>query len=158
MGFADSILVPTDLSAASYAALSEAARLSLREGSRVTLLHVFDVAPFRLLPQDGTLSESTLRRIAEEANGAAHTVLLNLRARFFSGVRDVEVAILQHDGAAAGVCAAAKNVGADLIVITSHGRGGRAGTGLGSVTANIVRSAPCRVLVVPSDDPESHTH
>jgi nucleotide-binding universal stress UspA family protein len=167
--FATSILVPTDLSPASYAALSEAARIAslcetqLMRGSeggslRVTLLHVFDVAPFRLLPQGGTLSESTLRRIAEEANGAAHTVLLSLRARFFAGRKDIQVAIVEHDGAAAGICDCAERSAADLIVMASHGRAGRSSAAHGSVTAKVVRAAPCRVLVVPSDDPESHTH
>jgi nucleotide-binding universal stress UspA family protein len=165
--FASSLLVPTDLSPASYAALLEAARIASlcetargSEGAspRVTLLHVFDVAPFRLLPQGGTLSESTLRRIAEEANGAAQTVLLSLRARFFSGRKDVEVAMVEHDGAAAGICACAERNFADLIVMASHGRAGRTSAAHGSVTAKVVRSAPCRVLVVPSDGLESHTH
>lgn len=176
MPFATSILVPTDLSPASYSALFEAARIaglceSARgsEGNapRVTLLHVFDVAPFRLLPQgvvsEGaagpvSLSESTLRRIAEEANGAAHSVLLSLRARFFFGRKDIQVATVEHDGAAAGICACAERGAVDLIVMASHGRSGRNSAAHGSVTAKVVRSAPCRVLVVPSDGLESHTH
>lgn len=166
MPFAASILVATDLSPASYAALVEAARIAaLCESTRmaepltprVILLHVFDIAPFRQLPRDATVSESTLRRISEEANGAAHSVLLGLRARFFPGRKDVEVATLEHDGAAEGICASASQCGADLIVMASHGRSGRSG-GHGSVTAKVVCAAPCRVLVIPSEDPERHAH
>jgi nucleotide-binding universal stress UspA family protein len=124
----------------------------------VRVLHVFDVAPFRLLPAGSTLSAGTLRRIAEEANGAAHSVLLGLCARFFQGLRRVEIQIVEYDGAAAGICTSAQAHGADLIVMASHGRSGRSASAHGSTTAKVVRGAPCRVLVVPSDDPESHTH
>ena len=166
MPFASSILVATDLSPASYAALVEAARIaSLCEEARraeapprVTLLHVFDIAPFRQLPRDATVSEGTLRRISEEANGAAHSVLLGLRARFFQGRKDIEVATLEHDGAAAGICASASQRGSDLILMASHGRSGRSSAVHGSVTASVVRAAPCRVLVVPSEDAERHAH
>lgn len=171
MPFASSLVVATDLSPASYAALSEAARIVvlLERGTarfdqpgpqlpRVVLLHVFDIAPLRLLQQDGSLSEGTLRRIAEEANGAAHSVLLSLRARFFGGRKDIEVATVEHDGTAAGICASAAERAADLIVMASHGRAGRSSAGHGSVTAKVVRAAPCRVLVIPSDDPEIHAH
>jgi nucleotide-binding universal stress UspA family protein len=163
--FATSLLVATDLSPASYAALAEAARIAAlsskslgAEPLPVRLLHVFDVAPFRLLPPDATLSESTLRRIAEEANGAAYSVLLGLCARFFQGLARVEIQIVEHDGAAAGICASAQAPAVDLIVMASHGRSGRSASAHGSTTAKVVRGAPCRVLVVPSDDPESHTH
>jgi nucleotide-binding universal stress UspA family protein len=165
VSFATSILVATDLSPASYAALAEAARLAALpakslggEPLPLRILHVFDVAPFRLLPLDATLSPSTLRRITEEANGAAHSVLLGLCARFFQGLTRVEIQIEQHDGAAAGICAIAQAHGVDLIVMGSHGRSGRGASAYGSTTAKVVRGAPCRVLVVPADDPESHTH
>lgn len=164
MSFATSILVATDLSPSSYAALAEAARIAAlcakslgAEPVPVRVLHVFDVAPFRTLPADVTLPASTLRRIAEEANGAAHSVLLGLCARFFQGLR-VDIQIVEYDGAAAGICASAQALGADLIVMASHGRSGRAAAAHGSTTAKVVRGAPCRVLVVASEDPESHTH
>lgn len=165
MPFASSILIATDLSPASFAALVEAARIAqlceqarTPETPRLTLLHVFDIGPFRQLPRDATLSEGTLRRISEEANGAAHSVLLGLRARFFQGRREIEVATIEHDGAAAGICASASERGSDLILMASHGRSGRGSAAHGSVTAKVVRAAPCRVLVVPSEDAERHAH
>lgn len=164
MPFAESILVATDLSQASHVALAEAARvveLSAHAGgrfvpARVCLLHVFDVSPF--LPENVTLSQSTLRRIAEEANGAAHSVLSNLRAKYFAAPQQVELHTVEHDGAAAGICATAKLLGSDLIIIASHGRSARAHAALGSVTEKVVRTAHCRVLVVPALELERHTH
>jgi nucleotide-binding universal stress UspA family protein len=46
------------------------------------------------------------------------------------------------------VCAVAKEVGADVVVVGSHGRGGLARAFLGSVSDYVIRHAPCPVLVV----------
>ena len=43
----------------------------------------------------------------------------------------------------------AKEWSADIIVIASHGRSGMSRTLLGSVAEEVMRSAPCPVLVVP---------
>jgi nucleotide-binding universal stress UspA family protein len=97
-------------------------------------------------------------------------VLANLRARFFASLAGsrIDLRTVEHEGAAAGICATAVSLGADLIVIASHGRstlsravphgaeGARAA--LGSVTEKVVRAAACRVLVVPSEAAESHSH
>lgn len=50
--------------------------------------------------------------------------------------------------AAAGIIDAANEVGADLVVIGTHGRTGLARLALGSVAANVLRHAHCSVLVV----------
>ena len=49
------------------------------------------------------------------------------------------------------ILAAAKTDGADLIVMSTHGYGGFERLVLGSVTATVVREAPCSVLLVPPD-------
>jgi nucleotide-binding universal stress UspA family protein len=155
--FATSILVATDLSEASYAGLAEAARLCGATSCHVRLLYVFDVAALALPPALAR-SENTLRRIAEEATGAAFSVLLGLRERFFSGFSGVDVCTIEHDGAAAGICTAAARFGVDLIVLTSAGRGSGGEASLGSITERVLRQAPCRVLVVPPERGEAFSH
>lgn len=51
----------------------------------------------------------------------------------------------------------ARRVGADLIVIGTHGRTGVSRALLGSVAEAVVRHAPCPVLTVPMAGRESHT-
>jgi nucleotide-binding universal stress UspA family protein len=155
--FVTSILVPTDLSEASYAGLAEAARLCQATSCYVRLLYVFDVSALAL-PPALSRSESTLRRIAEEATGAAFSVLLGLKERFFSGVSGVEVCTIEHDGAAQGICTAAARFEADLIVLTSSGRGSGGEAALGTVTERVLRQAACRVLVVPPERAAEFAH
>jgi nucleotide-binding universal stress UspA family protein len=49
---------------------------------------------------------------------------------------------------AAAIAAAARDSGADIIVVGSRGRGAAAGLLLGSVSSELVRESPCDVLVV----------
>lgn len=155
--FAASILVPTDLSPASHAALAETARMVQAEPCKVILLHVFDAGPYPLPPVANP--ESMLRRMREEATGAAQSVLHSLRERFFAGIPGVELRIVEHTSAAQAICVGARDWGVDLIVVASHGRTGPAqAVGVGSVTEKIVRSAGCRVLVVPTRDPKDFAH
>ncbi len=50
-----------------------------------------------------------------------------------------------------GVCAVAKDAGADLLVVATHGRTGLRRMLVGSVAEGIVRHASCNVLVVRSE-------
>lgn len=149
MPFASSVLVPTDLSPASHAAIAEAARLARSEACKITLLYVLDTGTW-VPPASVQNPESMLRRMVEEANGAAHSVLSALREHFLSGLPHVEVRTLEHASAALAICQCAREWGADLIVIASHGRAAVPASGVGSVTEKVVRAAECRVLVVPS--------
>jgi nucleotide-binding universal stress UspA family protein len=144
--FANHILVATDLSPASHAALQEAAALVRALGCPVTLLHVLELPPWLEANEPGR-SESMRRRIAEEAAGAAQSVLFDLRDKFFPGIAGVTTRMLEHASAAQAICAVASDIPADLLVVSSRGR-----TGASGVTEKIVRSAPCRVLVVPVED------
>ena len=50
----------------------------------------------------------------------------------------------------------AKEVGADLIVMGTHGRRGVTRALLGSVAETVVRTAPCAVLTVRATDDHKH--
>jgi universal stress protein A len=46
------------------------------------------------------------------------------------------------------IISVAREIGADLIVIATHGRRGLAHLIMGSVTEKVVREAPCTVLTI----------
>lgn len=48
------------------------------------------------------------------------------------------------------VCASAREWGAEMIVVGTHGRGGLSRLLMGSTAEAVVRHAPCPVLVVPA--------
>jgi len=49
---------------------------------------------------------------------------------------------------AGAICLAARDLGVDLVVVGSHGKGFMSRVVLGSVSEHVVRHAPCPVLVV----------
>jgi nucleotide-binding universal stress UspA family protein len=58
-----------------------------------------------------------------------------------------------------GIVDAVRHLGADLVVIGTHGRGRLAAAVIGSVAQSVVRTAPCPVIVVshPLCLPAGHT-
>jgi len=56
--------------------------------------------------------------------------------------------VIEEGEAAAVICKAAADRGADVIVVGSHGRTGVRRLFLGSVSEHVVRHAPCPVLVI----------
>lgn len=142
--FVTSLVVATDLSEGSRAALDEAKRLAQAFGCQVTLAHVFEL-PAWLAHDASPRGESLRRRIAEEASGAAQSVLLGMRERHFSGLAGVAIRTLEHESVAQGIVDLVSELGADLVLLSSHGRSGASG-----VVEKLVRLSPCRVLVVPS--------
>ena len=55
--------------------------------------------------------------------------------------------------AASTICSVAGEIGADVIILGSHGRTGMSRLFLGSTSEHVVRHAPCPVLVVRAENP-----
>jgi nucleotide-binding universal stress UspA family protein len=135
----ESILVPTDFSATSDAALRYATQMALTFGARLFLLHVpgktgehFE-ANFPIGKFESTASERLSSFLTKEE-------LERVRPEYVVrvGTPADEIALY------AGVCEA------DLIIMGTHGRSGVAHALLGSVADQVVRVAPCPVLLVRS--------
>ena len=137
------ILVPTDFSDGSTRAFETAVDMARDSGAQLTLFHVHhvpaNVFPDVILP----LSPDLVRDIEHSVD----LVLEKWREQALgAGVAtDMRTAI---GNTADEICAAADAVGADLIVIGTHGRGGLSHALLGSVAEKVVRKAPCPVLTV----------
>ncbi|HSD11000.1 MAG TPA: universal stress protein [Candidatus Binatia bacterium] len=138
------ILVPTDLSGASMPAEDLAADLARTLDAEVLLL-------FCAEPLDATsvLTASEVASFLQEQDKAARAELERRALRM--GKRAPRVQSLVVAGmASSAIIEAARKLGADLIVIGTHGRTGFSRFMIGSVAERVVRTAPCPVLTVRS--------
>jgi nucleotide-binding universal stress UspA family protein len=146
-GFSN-VLVPVDFGEVSEHALRYALGMA-REGGTVHVLHVYTIPVYGVVPDGGFVaSPETAVRLSEAAQqGLARLV----EAHKGDGVRLVPV--LREGVAATEVVEVAKEIGADLIVIGTHGRRGIAHALLGSTAESVVRRATVPVLTVKLDAP-----
>jgi universal stress protein A len=140
------VLCPTDLSAAGDAAVDLAYALAARSGT-VHLLHVCEPAML-MSPLDAT-PIVTLPSTAEgqdkvEANARKHMKALVPEDSLSRGVK-TEFHVV-HEPEAASVIEA-KRLGADVIVLGTHGRTGLAKALLGSVASAVMKRAKRPVVL-----------
>jgi universal stress protein A len=146
------ILVPVDLSELSTLALRHALDLAQWQESEIIIYHVITVeeTPFPQGKEDWVISQAEhpkLKKILEQRrkrlDAFVHTSFPNGtgagRVRQELGIGTPYKAIVD----------AAMAQGADLIVMSTHGRRGLAHMFIGSVTERVLRRAPCPVLAVP---------
>lgn len=140
------VVVPLDGSELAGAALPLATELAERLAAPITLLQAVDAdvvdAPVGDLGLPD-LGEEIARAVLDRAQADLEPVAERLRAQG----RAASVQAL--DGSPLFVLAEALRPD-DLLILTSHGRGGALRWLLGSVAEKLVRTAPCPVLLVPS--------
>lgn len=138
------ILVPTDFSDASDAALAYGKMLAERFGASLHVVHVIEQP---VIAGGLDIYATELPRILEAAQREAETRLSRLLT---DTERDQFRASTEvTDGPTARtIVAIAERDGADLIVMGTHGRGGVAQLLLGSVAEKVVRMASCPVLTL----------
>jgi universal stress protein A len=135
------ILVPLDFSETSGAALEMAIRLAGEGGATLHLLHAYEI-PLGTIPPYGVAVPAS---VLDEVRDAA-------ARRLEKAVQRVEGAgvacrtHLVHAAPAEAIVEAAREMGADLIVMGTRGLAGVKHLLLGSVAERVVRQAPCPVL------------
>jgi nucleotide-binding universal stress UspA family protein len=137
------IVVPTDFSEASSAAVRLACELARPLGTMVELLHVCQLP--RLLFPDGSVAVVPPSEAAEIVRRA--TTALQVARREADPRLMVSTRLLE--GAAADAIVGAAEPG-DLIVMATRGRTGLSHLVLGSVAEQVLRHARCPVLTVSS--------
>lgn len=141
------VLVATDFSETSAAALEYAVELAGKLGAKVHVVHAFEL-PLVGFP-DGNVTITA--EMASRIISAAETALAEISKKYAS--RDVELQTrLEQADPREGILTAAEKVGADLIVMGTHGRRGIARALIGSVAENVVRTSPIPVLTLRSAD------
>jgi len=139
------ILVPVDGSETAQKAAVKAAGLAQTYGSAVTVIYVIDPYPFTGLGSDFAYGQAEYLAAAaaeaKEALAAARKVLEPLGLK-------VQSEVVEAHAAWRGILDKGTAVGADLIVMGSHGRRGVEKMILGSVTQSVLAHAHLPVLVV----------
>jgi nucleotide-binding universal stress UspA family protein len=135
------ILVATDFSPGSDEALDHAIDLAKQTGASLDLFYVLEPSaleiPLGLTPNDGGALIATIDRELTQRAARAAAAGLPCHTNTAEG------------GAATEIVQRARDLGADLVVIGTHGRRGLAHALLGSVAERVVQHAPCPVLTVP---------
>jgi nucleotide-binding universal stress UspA family protein len=129
------LLVPTDFSAPSDAALEHARTFARSFGGALHLLHV-------------TGDAGTPPHVPGNPRDCEPAALRQLRDRLTEADRRrrLTVRVMEGSDPAQKIVGYARSLPADLIIMGTHGRSGVAHLLLGSVAEKVVRTAPCPVL------------
>jgi nucleotide-binding universal stress UspA family protein len=140
------ILVATDFSAPSDAALAYGRELARTFGASLTVMHVVDNIMTRAYGADGiALADPELQEQLEASARQQLDALLFEEDR--KNLKAIGV-IAPSNSPSGAIVAYARDEAFDLIVMGTHGRGAVAHLLMGSVAERVVRTAPCPVLTV----------
>jgi nucleotide-binding universal stress UspA family protein len=134
------ILCPVDFSDISHHALAHAAAIAHWYEARLTILYVFVNVPTIDVPPL-VLEESDRGRLMVQMRRFAAVVPAAVQVEY-----QLEEAAFAHDAIVEQVDA----IGADLLVLGTHGRSGFQRLFLGSVSEKVIRRARCPTLIVPA--------
>jgi universal stress protein A len=132
------ILCPVGHEENSRAAFETAARLARESHGTLYLVYIVPMPP-------SIVSESVLL----DDRGRAHNALQRLAAQLPAA--QSRVIIVRFGNPAREITALAHRIGADLIVMGTHGRSMMARLFHGSIAEKIIDHAPCPVLALPPD-------
>ena len=160
------VLVPLDGSALAEAALPAAAATAKAFDARVTLFHVLEEwAPDTVHGHP---------HLTDEAEARAYLEAVAQRPAFRDRVAEIHVHGIRTANVADSIMAHADELGADLVVLSTHGQGGLKGLLVGSIALRalgrgrtpilLVNPTPagdappfaCRKILVPLDGSETH--
>ena len=136
------VLVPTDFSVPADYALNYALAWARKLGASVTLLHVIQPVPLAGVDMGQAVPPPYLKDVEAEVTRHMEERLHRVTAAGVAGTMLVVYGVPYHE-----IVTAARLRHVDLIVMGTQGRSGFLYLLLGSVAENVVRLAPCAVLV-----------
>ncbi|HYA93782.1 MAG TPA: universal stress protein [Thermodesulfobacteriota bacterium] len=139
------ILVPLDGSELAKMALDEAEKLAKTFDAEIIL---FQVVPF--MPIYGSPELVTPLIVDEKQKEAAETYLLNLSEELKKRRLKVTATVRTGQQVAVEIIDFAKEVGADLIIMCTHGRSGISRWVMGSVALKVLTRAETPILLIRS--------
>lgn len=141
------LLVPVDGSDFSTNTVDRAIAFAKEASAHITFFFAKPVYPIAFYGEGALIDPTTPERFAEMAEEQAHEILSEAETR--AATQGVKATLLSLTSAAPweGIIAAARQVGADLIFMASHGRRGISGFLLGSETQKVLTHSKIPVLV-----------
>lgn len=142
------ILVPTDFSPGAEPALRWANGLTAAFGAKLEIVHVLDLTMTGLAGLPSELAAvSAMGQLLDQVREETKAEMAKIAARYPQAKTRI-----REGSPRTGVLDAARDVGADLIVMGTHGRTGLAHIFFGSVADYVVRQNPIPVLTVRQHD------
>ena len=142
------ILIAIDFSVVTDEVISKALTLNKALKGQLRILHVDDSAPYRYTPEDDSATGPGLKNATAPMEGGN---LAAIRTRLSKERLEAEYRLMEGP-AVDNILSAAKEFGADIIVIGAHEHGKFYHLLLGDTTESLIRHAPCPILVVPHKD------
>jgi nucleotide-binding universal stress UspA family protein len=139
------ILIPTDGTPLSTAAVDEGLRFARAVGAKATVLAV--VEPFRLLATDSAQISQTRMSYSQHAKTAAARHLASAADQAKTLGVPCTCVELEHEFPYLAIIETAANHKCDLIAMASHGRRGVSALILGSETTKVLTHSTVPVLV-----------
>ena len=139
------ILLPTDGSAGSEAAVRAGVSLAREMGARVTGLHV--VPPFHTFTYRPDMIEDTEEQYEKDSEEQARKVLLTIEKQAQECGVPCDTVVVRSDDIHDAIIATARESQCDLIAMASHGRRGVRALLLGSETQKVLTHSLVPVLV-----------
>jgi nucleotide-binding universal stress UspA family protein len=143
------ILVPTDFSESADKAVEHAADIAAKYHAKVVVLHVVEENVRQCAIDylvDYCISDDFVTQFEREIMRTSNERLQKQIVNIKGAKVDIEYEIKKGEPADIILDEQVK-LGADLIVIASHGKAGAAKHAIGGVTDKVVRSAACNVMV-----------
>lgn len=141
------IVCPTDFSPTAARAVDYAAEMARTFDAELTLLHV---VPEMNYPLRSFGMASAFPHLREELHQRANDELQKVKTAL--GPKTKATAVLRDGESHVQVLDCAKSIGADLIVMGTHGHTGLKHAFLGSTAEKVVRLSECPVLTVRTAD------
>lgn len=136
------ILIATDFEPSALRALDTAVRIAAEGEAELTMLHVFS-APVMLPSTEGVSVVEALPDFREHGQRKLDELVAFTRTRHSNAK-----GLLRSGSPKSEILIAAKEIGADLIVMGTQGRRGMARVLLGSVAEHVVRNSEIPVLTI----------
>lgn len=137
------ILVPTDYSELSIAAMGYALSFSRMFGARVFLLHTLDTIPVLALRTVDLTTETVIFETERNARNDLHEFAVS---KIGETANIVEV--IRKGTADEEIVKFAKEEDIDLIIMATHGRSGLSHVLMGSVAEKVIQQSPVPVLTI----------